>query len=191
VGFGIVTLSSDFLSICCNFINLAGYDGISINNSLGTLTANNFIFGPVSRGIFLGGTSTYNNICGNQIRGCSNGIYLRDTAHYCLVACNMIMSHTNDAISIINSDYHTIVSNMTSAPGASGANGINISGSDNVLLVGNRCEAVVPDQGFVIDVQGGGVSNTVTASGNLAVGGNTPTGFSAYNNIDGNSCRHI
>jgi hypothetical protein len=189
--FGIVTLSSSFLSICCNFINLAGSNGISINDSPGTLTANNFIFRPVSRGIALGGTSTYNSICGNQIRGCSNGIYLRNTAHYCLVSCNMIVSHANDAISIINSSYHTITSNTTLAPSAPGANGIDISGSDNVLLVGNRCEAVSPDKGFVIDVQGGGASNTVTASGNLAIGGDLPTGFSANNNIDSNSCRHI
>jgi hypothetical protein len=134
-------------------------------------------------GIF---TDSYGIVSNNFIFNASIGIDLPTGTLNTLISGNIIRQWTSFALRMANSDRVMLIGNMASGP-ANNRDAFYIStDSDNVLLVGNYGEA-----------QGGGkyafsnIGANVTAAGNLAKGGDSPTGFTAGHNVDANSCRYI
>ena len=119
-------------NFCCNSI----LDGIGTGSFRG-LIANNVIASCPGDGITLNGS--YNNVTGNYIANCGDGINLGGFANYNNISNNCLFINKSDQISL-NGNYNTIVGNSCSQTSdySSSQNSIIASGgANNNLIVGN------------------------------------------------------
>lgn len=189
-------------------------NGIFIGSTTDEISIMNNMIIENDVGIYFNATSNHSFISGNRLIDISaSGIFI--DGFDCHVASNYItlLENALSGIYLSPSSWETlIVGNRIDGNyvTTSYSYGITTNGSDNIsitgnyvnscwlsafnllgssaLVVGNFADARTGNDAYLMDPF---PATAITASGNIARGGNTPINFSAGHNIDGDSCRRI